>query len=106
MGYADIHRRGSWGQYASLGLTYYGSNNMFNIPAYLVGHATLRQPIAKDTALQISADNLFGSNARPYTVYGYNSGAIYAPLVTGQVGLKADVPYGPTTLRVMLVRSI
>jgi outer membrane receptor protein involved in Fe transport len=106
MGYAEIHRRGSWGQYASLGLTYYGPNNMFNIPAYFVGHATLREPIAKDTALQVSADNLFGSNALPYTIYGYNSGAIYAPLVTGQVGLKADVPYGPTTLRVMLVRSI
>jgi hypothetical protein len=106
MGYAEIHRRGGWGQYASLGLTYYGSNNMFNIPAYLVGHATLRQPIARDTAIAVSADNVFGSNALPYTLYGYNSGAIYAPLITGQVGLKADVPYGPTTLRVMLVRSI
>ncbi|HUA10139.1 MAG TPA: TonB-dependent receptor [Candidatus Acidoferrales bacterium] len=106
MGYAEIHRRGSWGQYASLGLTYYGSNNMFNIPAYFVGHATLRQPVAPHTALQISVDNLFGSNALPYVLYGVNSGAIYAPLATGQVGLKADVPYGPTTLRVLLVRSI
>ena len=106
MGYAEIHRRGSWGQYASLGLTYYGSNNMFNIPAYVVGHATVRQPIARDTAIQVSVDNLFGANALPYVLYGVNSGAIYAPLVTGQVGLKADVPYGPTTLRVLVVRSI
>ena len=106
MGYAEIHRRGSWGQYASLGLTYYGSNNTFNIPAYFVGHATIRQPVAKDTALQVSVDNLFGSNDLPYVLYGVNSGAIYAPLITGQVGLKADVPYGPTTLRVLLVRSI
>jgi outer membrane receptor protein involved in Fe transport len=106
MGYLEIHRRGTFGQYASLGLTYYGSNNMFNIPAYVVGHATLRQPVTRDTSIQISADNLFGANALPYTVYGANSGAIYAPLITGQVGLKADVPYGPTTLRVMLVRSI
>ena len=106
MGYAEIHRRGSYGQYASLGLTYYGANNMFNIPAYFVAHATIRQPIAKDTALQISADNLFGSNALSYALYGVNSGALYAPLVTGQVGLKADVPYGPTSLRVMLIRAI
>ena len=105
MGYAEIHRRGSYGQYASLGLTYYGSDNMFNIPAYFVGHATFRQPIATHTALQVSVDNLFGSNALPYALYGVNSGAIYAPLVTGQVGLKADVPYGPTTVRVMVVRS-
>ena len=105
MGYAEIHRRGSWGQFASLGLTYYGSNNMFNIPAYLVGHATIRQPVTKNTALQVSVDNLFGSNDLPYVLYGVNSGAIYAPLATGQVGLKADVPYGPTTLRVMLVRK-
>jgi outer membrane receptor protein involved in Fe transport len=105
MGYVEIHRRGSWGQFASVGLTYYGSNNMFNIPAYLVGHATIRQPVAKDTALQVSVDNLFGSNDLPYTVYGVNSGALYAPLITGQTGLKADVPYGPSTVRVMLVRS-
>jgi hypothetical protein len=106
MGYAEIHRRGSWGQYASLGFTYYGSNNLFNIPAYVVGHATIRQPIMPHTSLQFSVDNLFGANSLPYVLYGYNSGAIYAPLVTGQTGLKADVPYGPTTMRLMLVRSI
>jgi hypothetical protein len=106
MGYAEIHRRGSWGQFASLGFTYYGSNNMFNMPAYFVGHATIRQPILPHTALQLSVDNLFGSNDLPYVLYGYNSGAINAPLVTGQYGLKADVPYGPTTVRFLLVRSI
>jgi outer membrane receptor protein involved in Fe transport len=105
MGYLEIHRRGSWGQFVSLGLTYYGSNNMFNIPAYVVGHATIRQPVARDTSLQVSVDNLFGSNDLPYTVYGVNSGALYAPLITGQTGLKADVPYGPSTVRVMLVRT-
>ncbi|HUN30344.1 MAG TPA: TonB-dependent receptor [Alphaproteobacteria bacterium] len=105
MGYAAIHRRGSWGQFAELGLTYYGSNNTFNIPAYVVGHATYRQPIAKDTAIQVSADNLFGSNALKYVLYGANSAAIPAPLINGQVGLRGDVPYGPTTLRVMLVRK-
>ena len=106
MGYAGIHRRGSWGQYAELGITYYGSNNTFNVPAYFVGHATLRQPIGRDTAIQISADNLFGSNALPYVLYGANSAAIPAPLVNGQVGLRADVPYGPTGIRVLIVRSV
>jgi hypothetical protein len=106
MGYAEIHRRGSWGQYASLGLTYYGSNNTFNIPAFFVGSATLRQPITRDTAIQISVDNMFGANALPYVVYGYGSAAIPAPLVNGQVGLRGGVPYGPTTLRVLVVKGV
>lgn len=106
MAYAAIHRRGSWGQFAEFGLTYYGSNNTFNIPAFIVGSATYRQPVARDTAIQISADNLFESNALKYVLYGVNSAAIPAPLVNGQVGLRGDVPYGPTTLRVMVVRKV
>jgi outer membrane receptor protein involved in Fe transport len=106
MAYAEIHRRGSWGQYVSLGLTYYGSNNTFNIPAFFVGSATLRQPVARDTAIQISFDNVFGSNALPYVVYGYGSAAIPAPLVNGQVGLRGDVPYGPTNIRVLVVKGV
>ena len=106
MAYVDVHRRGSWGQYASFGLTYYGSNNTFNIPAFIVGHASLRQPIARDTALQLSVDNLFGSNALPYVLYGANSAAIPAPLVNGQIGLRGAVPYGPANVRVLLIRGV
>lgn len=106
MAYAAIHRRGSRGQFAEFGLTYYGSNNTFNIPAYIVGSATYRQPIARDTAIQVSADNLFESNALKYVLYGANSAAIPAPLVNGQIGLRADVPYGPTTVRIMVVRKV
>ena len=117
MGYFAVHRRGSWGQFAQLGFTYYGSNNTFNMPAYIVGSATLRQPVSPGTAIQVSADNVFGSNALRYVLYGINSGAIPAPLVPGAntggasptplgLGLRGDVPYGPTTLRVMVVKSL
>ncbi len=105
MGYAAIHRRGVWGQFAELGLTYYGSNNTFNIPAFFVGSATFRQPVAANTAIQVSADNVFDANALRYVLYGVNSAAIPAPLINGEAGLRGNIPYGPTTLRVLLVRT-
>lgn len=102
-GYAAIHYRGSYGQYAEFGFTLYGSNNTYNVPAFIVAGASYRQPIlGPSLALQISADNLFNSNSAPYVSYGAGIGA---PLANGQFGIRSAVPYGPASLRFMLVRS-
>jgi hypothetical protein len=105
MGYASIHRRGAFGQYAEFGLTYYGSNNTYNIPAFVVGSASYRQPVARDTSIQLSADNLFSTNALDYVYYGAGSNAIPAPLVNSEIGLRGQIPYGPTTYQLILTRS-
>lgn len=100
--YAGIHRRGKYGQYVELGLTYYGSNNTYDIPAFITGTATYRQPLGNSgTAIQISADNLFDANSRPYVLYGAGIGA---PLANGAFGLRPIIPYGPTALRFMLLQ--
>jgi hypothetical protein len=103
-GYAGIHSRGGFGQYAELGFTLYGSNNTYNIAAFMIGSASYRQPIlGPSLALQVSADNIFNSNSAPYVTYGAGIGA---PLANGQFGVRSAIPYGPATLRVMLVRSL
>lgn len=103
MGYAAVHHRGGFGQYAELGLTYYGSNNTYNIPSFYTGTATYRQPIDTGTSLQVSADNLFGANASKYVIYG---AGIPAPLANGGVGVRQGVPYGPTTVRIFASRRL
>jgi outer membrane receptor protein involved in Fe transport len=103
MGYAAVHHRGSFGQYAELGMTYYGSNNTYNIPAFFAGSATYRQPIDPNTSLQISADNLFDANSAKYVVYG---GGIPAPLANGGIGIRQRVPYGPPTFRILASRRL
>lgn len=101
--YAAVHRRGQYGQYLELGLTYYGSNNTYDVPAFITGTATYRQPLgASGTAIQISADNLFDANSRPYLLYG---AGIAAPLANSDIGLRPIIPYGPTTLRFMLMQG-
>jgi hypothetical protein len=102
-GYAAIHYRGSYGQYAEFGFNLYGSNNTYNIPAFVVASATYRQPIfGPSLSLQVSADNLFNSNSAPYVTYGTGIGA---PLANGQFGIRSSIPYGPASLRFTLVRS-
>jgi hypothetical protein len=98
-GYAEVHERYAHGQYFSLGATFYGANNTYNVPAFLVMNGVYRLPVAAKTTLQISADNLLGAYAQPYLLYGTG---IAAPLVNGQVGLRNVVPYGPTVLHVQL----
>jgi outer membrane receptor protein involved in Fe transport len=103
-GYAGIHSRGAYGQYAEFGFTFYGSNNTYNIPAFLVAGASYRQPLfGPALTLQISADNIFNSNANPYVTYGTGIGA---PLANGQFGIRSSIPYGPAALRLTLVHNM
>ncbi len=106
MGYAAVHRHGAFGQYAEFGLTYYGSNNTYNIPAFFVGTASYRQPVARSTSIQLSVDNLFGTDSLKYNYYGAGSQAISAPLVNAQTGWRGQVPYGPATFRVMVIQTL
>ena len=98
-GYAELHDRYAHGQYLSLGATYYGANNTYNVPAFFVMNGVYRLPVAERTFVQLAADNLLGAYAQPYLQYGAGLGA---PLITGQTGLRSIVPYGPAVLRLQI----
>lgn len=101
--YAALHYRGRANQYAEFGLTYYGSNNTFDLPAFIVGTASYRQPLNdRGTAVQVSSDNIFNTNSRAYNLYGTGIGA---PLANGQYGLRPIIPYGPATVRFVIMQG-
>ncbi|MBV9439780.1 MAG: TonB-dependent receptor plug domain-containing protein [Candidatus Eremiobacteraeota bacterium] len=100
--YAELLYRTARGGLALAGLTYYGNNNAYGVPALAVTNASLRFPIlrAADAAsLQLSVDNLFN-------VYGGSTiltdVGIPVPLVNGKVGLVNALPVGPRAVRVGL----
>lgn len=100
-GFAQIDERWAHGQYLALGLTYYGPNNTYNVPAFAVMNATYRLNIAPQTTLQFSGDNVLGSYPDPWITAG---AGIPAPLVGGQTGLRNAVPMGPSALHIQLER--
>jgi hypothetical protein len=56
--------------YVALGDTYYGKNNSLNRPPFGIGYATLRFPVSKALAFQISGDNIFNAYPGIMPVYG------------------------------------
>lgn len=97
MGFAGIHVRGGFGQFAQIGVTYFGNNNTYDVPPFFVTSATYRVPIVNpQTTLQISADNIFNADDASYLL-GYQG--IPAPLINGDIGLRNAIPYGPATVR-------
>jgi outer membrane receptor protein involved in Fe transport len=57
-GYGALNYRGRTNYFYELGTTYYGPNNSYNRPAFLVWNATMRYPIDRMTSIQMSVDNL------------------------------------------------
>jgi outer membrane receptor protein involved in Fe transport len=100
-GFAQIHERWQHGQYLALGLTYYGPNNTYNVPAFAVMDASYRFAIAPQTTLQISDDNVLGAYPNPWITA---QAGIPAPLVNGQIGLRNAVPVGPSAIHLQLER--
>jgi hypothetical protein len=102
--YAGIHVRLPHGAYLGGGLTYYGTNNSFNLPAFTLANASVRAPLfgSATTLAQVSVDNIFNTFANPY-ITGYVGTA--APLVNGKVGLVNANTAGPRVVRLMITRA-
>jgi hypothetical protein len=102
-GYGEVRFRGERGGLLLFGMTYYGNNNSYGVPAFTVANASLRVPL--DTTahraawLQISVDNLFGFQGGQ-TIS--TDAGIPVPLVNGRVGLVNALPIGPRAVRVAL----
>jgi len=132
MGYAEVNYRTPFGAYYNFGATYYGSNNTYSVPAFYVFSGAMRLPIRRGTSVQLSIDNLFDANGKPWTS---DFGGIPAPLqpqcvgklgtpfqglqgtvctalvpakdrvVIPQVGPTLAGNYGPTTFRLQVIQA-
>jgi outer membrane receptor protein involved in Fe transport len=98
-GYAELHYRTAHGALGLFGLTYYGPNNAYSVPAFVVANATARFPLGNQVFLQLSGDNLFGSNGNNYvTAFG----GVPVQLANGLTGLTNANTVGPPTYRFSL----
>jgi hypothetical protein len=102
-GYGEASLRTGGGAFYRLGLTYYGSNNAYDRPAFAVASATLRVPLSREAWVQLAADNLTGAYDKPY----YDAfGGVPVPLVNGRLGAIDGANVGPTTIRLSVHRSL
>ncbi len=117
LGYGEINYTGHYGQYYNLGLTYFGNNNSFNQPPFVVVSGNARFKLNDHgTGLQLSADNL--TNAYATQFVGFFNG-IPLPLVKGALQTNpltgafepagfAATPggnYGPASFRLIFTQD-
>ncbi|HKU68056.1 MAG TPA: TonB-dependent receptor [Candidatus Baltobacteraceae bacterium] len=98
-GNAEISYRTANQIYASFGETYYGKNNSLNRPPFFIGYATLRVPVSKSLALQLSGDNIF--NAYPGILPVWGAGVPITVASGGTAATNGNV-LGPATWRLVL----
>ncbi len=85
--------------YVAFGDTYYGKNNSLNEPPFGIAYATLRVPISRELAFQISGDNIF--NAYPGILPVYGAGVPIDVASGGTAATNGNV-LGPSTWRFMI----
>jgi len=103
-GYAEARWRTAKDGLGLLGLTYYGKNNSFGVPAFFVVNAAVRFPIGSSkTTLQLSADNLFNVLPNAYTSPYFG---VPFNLINTKVGLPNANALGPTTVRLSLTQYV
>lgn len=101
-GYAEAHYRTERGGLILFGMTYYGNNNSYGVPAFGVANASLRFPISgrrEHASLQLSIDNLFDVHGGQTIA---TDAGIPVPLVNRKVGLVNALPIGPRAVRIEL----
>ncbi len=85
--------------YASIGETFYGKNNSLNEPPFSIGYATLRVPVSRTLAFQISGDNIF--NAYPGILPVFGAGVPIDVASGGTAATNGNV-LGPATWRFVI----
>jgi outer membrane receptor protein involved in Fe transport len=89
--------------FLEFGDTYYGNNNSLNEPAFGIAYGTVRIPISRVLAVQVSGDNLF--NAYPGFLPTYGTG-VPIPLANHWTGATVGNVLGPATYRFMLMTRL
>ena len=99
-GYGEVNYRGHNGAYFLAGMTYYGPNNSYNVPAFEVVTVSYDQPLTRRASLQLSIYNL--TNTYPNLYFFYGGTKLFTPLANGQRGLVDGNTIGPAIARLSL----
>jgi outer membrane receptor protein involved in Fe transport len=89
--------------YLMFGETYYGNNNSLNERAFTIGYTTLRYPIGKRLAIEVSGDNIFNKYSGLLPVLG---AGVPIPLANGWTGATTGNVLGPATWRLVLTTTL
>jgi len=98
-GYAEVGYRFPHRSNATLRATYYGPNNTYYRPAFVILGATAQLGLGEHAALQLSADNLSNQYSSPYLDAISNKAV---PLENGNVGVPFGDNYGPRTVKLSM----
>jgi len=102
-GYGSIHFRTPKGGLIEFGETYYGSNNSYEQPAFLVADGSVRFPFGDGSyTVQISGYNLFNVYNSPLVTL---AGGVGVPLANGQTGLTNGNTVGPQYFNFVLSKK-
>jgi hypothetical protein len=103
-GYVSIHFRTLKGGLVEFGETYYGPNNSYNQPAFVVGDGAVRFPLGGngDYSVQVSGYNLFNIYNSAFVT---QAGGVGVPLYNGQTGLTNGNTVGPRTFNFVLSKK-
>lgn len=111
-GNGELTYRWANGAFATFGTTWYGKNNSLNAPPFTISYASVRYPIMKNMAIQISGDNIFNQLNSLFPSYG---GGVPLPIAGGGTNPNPNVPQqagtelknlGPATWRFELTHVI
>lgn len=87
------------GVYAQIGDTLLGKNNSYNEPPFGIGYASLRFPVTKTMALQVSGDNIFNAYSGLFPVAGTG---VPIPLAGGGLAATNANVVGPARYQLTL----
>jgi hypothetical protein len=102
-GNAQVNYTFPSGAFVQLGETLYGKNNSLNEPAFGIAFATVRVPVTKLLALEVSGDNIF--NAYPGILPIYGAG-VPISLANGQIAATNGNVLGPATWRFVIMTRL
>jgi Carboxypeptidase regulatory-like domain/TonB-dependent Receptor Plug Domain len=102
-GYAQVNYRTRNNIFATLGTTYFGPNNSFDVPAFFLTSASLTVPLSKWLDLQFSSYNTFNTHSSDYVTEYNPATTIETEQVNGQATYSNRAnTIGPGYVQVLL----
>jgi hypothetical protein len=96
MGYAELNYRTIAGSFFQVGATYFGNNNSYSQPPFVIVSGGIRQALGSHLALQLSADNLTDQQGQLFTSTFGGRSVVLEPECIGKYGGPLYLAEGST----------